>query len=325
MKHKILNFVCLIGFLIGAGILSYPVVSNWWNQIQQDKIAKGYSGTVSTASEEEIQAMWEQAEAYNRNLLLDEIIIDPFDQVAVKKVKGDYENTLNPQNNGVMGTIEIPKIHVSLPIFHGTEEEVLQQAVGHLEQTSLPIGGEGTHAVLSGHRGLPSAELFTDLDQVEEGDVFYLHILDRTLAYQVDQIAVVEPDELELLAIESGKDYVTLVTCTPYSINTHRLLVRGTRIPYEEAKEEEAIAAETENGAVGWLPYAAAGLFALAVILAVLLWLSFGSGGKKRRRKKRRKKKNRGGGSRRKRKRRKPKSGGHRNQKPEAGSQVDAG
>lgn len=253
MKRKIFNIALLVLFLAGAGVLLYPAASNWWNQMQQNKIADGYAETVDSTSEEEIKQMWEEAQAYNKNLLLDEIIIDPFDQVENRKVDGDYENTLNPQNNGVMGTVEIPKINVHLPIYHGTSEEVLQKAVGHLEQTSLPIGGEGTHAVLSGHRGLPSAELFTNLDKMEEGDVFYLHILEETLAYQVDKITVVEPDNLQDLAIEAGKDYVTLVTCTPYSINSHRLLVRGERIPYEE--EEKKTASEKAEDTFDVGPY----------------------------------------------------------------------
>lgn len=268
LRLKILNILIAVLFFAGAGVLAYPAVSNWWNQRQQDQIAEGYAKTVDEASEEEIRRMWEEAEAYNQNLILDEIIIDPFDQVVNRKVDGDYENTLNPQQNGVMGTLEIPGIGVYLPISHGTGEEVLQKAVGHLEQSSLPVGGEGTHAVLTGHRGLPSAKLFTDLDEMEEGDVFYLHILDETLAYQVDQITVVEPDNLQDLAIEAGKDYVTLVTCTPYGINSHRLLVRGVRIPYEE-KEEGAQEAKAGAG-MDWLPYAAAGavLFAGIVIYA---------------------------------------------------------
>lgn len=242
--------------------MSYPFVSNLINQIQQDKITSGYGKAVAGLTDEELDAMWERAELYNQDLLKDEVIIDPFDQVKDRKANVEYYEALNPQGNGVMGVVRIPKIDVSLPIYHGTEEEVLQEAVGHLEQTSLPVGGEGTHAVLSGHRGLPSAKLFTDLNLVEEGDVFYLDILNRTLAYQVDQIKVVEPDQLEDLAITQGKDYVTLVTCTPYAINSHRLLVRGTRIPYDG--EEQA---EGAGYIRRFLPY----LVALWIILVLTL------------------------------------------------------
>lgn len=248
--------------IVGVGLLSYPFVSNLINQIQQNKIADGYGEAVAGLTDEELDAMWEQAELYNQDLLKDEVIIDPFDQVKDRKANVAYYETLNPQNNGVMGVVRIPKIDVSLPVYHGTEEKVLQEAVGHLEQTSLPVGGEGTHAVLSGHRGLPTAKLFTDLNLVEEGDVFYLDILNRTLAYQVDQIKVVEPDQLEDLAIARGEDYVTLVTCTPYAINSHRLLVRGTRIPYDpEADKSE------EKGMHPLLPY----MIALLILLIVLL------------------------------------------------------
>ncbi|MFR1113994.1 MAG: class C sortase, partial [Blautia sp.] len=190
MGRKVFNFAVALLFLAGAGVLLYPLVSDWWNQRQQDQVIRDYEKTVGGRSKEELDKMRQKAQEYNENLLRDEIIIDPFDQVKERKVDGDYENTLNPDGNGAMGVVEIPVIDVNLPIYHGTSEEVLQKAIGHLEQTSFPIGGEGTHAVISGHRGLPSAELFTDLDQVEEGDVFYLHVLKETRAYQVDQIRV---------------------------------------------------------------------------------------------------------------------------------------
>lgn len=269
MGRKVFNFAVALLFLAGAGVLLYPLVSDWWNQRQQDQVIRDYEKTVGGRSKEELDKMRQKAQEYNENLLRDEIIIDPFDQVKERKVDGDYENTLNPDGNGAMGVVEIPVIDVNLPIYHGTSEEVLQKAIGHLEQTSFPIGGEGTHAVISGHRGLPSAELFTDLDQLEEGDVFYLHVLEETLAYQVDQIRVVEPNQLEDLAIHAGEDHVTLVTCTPYGVNSHRLLVRGTRIPYEEAKEKENSTVKREE-TMDWGPY-----LVLIPIVAVCmtLWL----------------------------------------------------
>lgn len=270
MKSRIINILIALVFLTGAGILFYPMLSDRWNQYQQDKVIYGYSEAVDETAAAKLEQAKKAAEEYNKNLLRDEIIIDPFDQVKDKKVKGDYEAALNPDGNGVMGTIEIPKIDVNLPIFHGTSEEVLQKAIGHLEQTSLPIGGPGTHAVFSGHRGLPSAKLFTDLDQMKEGDVFYIHVLDETLAYQVDQITVVEPNNLEDLAIVAGEDHVTLVTCTPYSINTHRLLVRGTRIPYEEA-EKTGQKSEAEEEGFDMRPYIAAGAVVAVLLLFVII------------------------------------------------------
>ncbi|MFR0077446.1 MAG: class C sortase [Blautia sp.] len=269
MRRKIFNIAVAFLFLVGMGILCYPVVSDWWNQRQQDKISDGYEQTVGGKDPAELEQMRKKAEEYNENLLKDEIIIDPFDQVKEKKVDGDYENTLDIDGNGVMGIVEIPEIHVKLPIYHGTSEEVLQKAIGHLEQTSFPVGGLGTHAVISGHRGLPSAKLFTDLDQVEKGDVFYLHVLEETLAYQVDQIRVVEPNQLEDLAIHAGEDHVTLVTCTPYGVNSHRLLVRGTRIPYEEAKEKENSTVKREE-TMDWGPYL---VLIPVVAVCITLWL----------------------------------------------------
>lgn len=270
MKRIIYNLIIVICLAVGMGFLFYPAASNFWNQYQQNRIIQDYSETVENQSGEELEKIRRKAEQYNRNLLEDEVIIDPFDQVVYKKVNVEYYETLNPQNNGVMGRVRIPAIDVSLPIYHGTSEEVLQKAVGHLEQTSLPVGGEGTHAVLSGHRGLSSAELFTNLDQVKEGDVFYLDILGETLAYQVDKIRVVEPHQLEDLAIISGEDHVTLVTCTPYSINSHRLLVRGSRIPYEEIKEEKKQEVQEETG-YDIKPYIAAGLAAVLILIVFMI------------------------------------------------------
>lgn len=181
--------------------------------------------------------MIEKARAYNRNLVGIGSLSDPFSNGGNQTEDDVYEQLLDIDGTGMMGYIEIPKIKILLPIYHGTSERVLQSGVGHLEHTSLPVGGKSTHAVLSGHRGLANAKIFTDLNKMEKGDVFYIKVLTRTFTYQVDQILTVEPTETKALEIEEGKDYVTLVTCTPYGINTHRLLVRGRRIPYEEAKK----------------------------------------------------------------------------------------
>lgn len=267
MRKKIYNLMIILLLLGGCGLAFYPAISNLWNQLQQNKVADGYAEAVGGYSEEELEAMREKARQYNEDLLKDEIIVDPFDQVKAQKAGVEYYEAINPQGNGVMGLIRIPKIEVELPIYHGTGEEVLQKAIGHLEQTSLPIGGEGTHAVISGHRGLPRAELFSDLNLLEVGDEFYLEILGETLAYQVDQIKTVEPDQLEDLAIISGEDHVTLVTCTPYAINSHRLLVRGTRIPYAGETDQEV---EAKEKAVKRLIFV---IVVFAVVVALLiLW-----------------------------------------------------
>lgn len=269
-KRRLYNILIALIFTAGVGALSYPAASNFINQLQQNKVVNGYKEAVDGRSAEMIEAMRRQAQRYNEDLLKDEIIVDPFDQVTEKKADIRYYETLNPQNNGVMGTVRIPAIDVELPIYHGTAEDVLQKAIGHLEQTSLPIGGAGTHTVISGHRGLPSAKLFTDLNLVEIGDVFYIDVLDETLAYKVDRIRTVEPHELEDLAIISGEDHVTLVTCTPYAINSHRLLVRGTRIPYDEVElaQDGELREETS---FNMRPYIAAGVV-VTVILAISIF-----------------------------------------------------
>lgn len=269
-KRKVLDLVfILIIFIAGAAILAYPAASNLVNQFQQDKVVRGYREVVGGQSKEELEAMRAQAQKYNEDLMKDEIIVDPFNQVRDRKAGIEYYETLNPQHDGMMATIRIPSIKVELPIYHGTEEEVLQKAIGHLEQTSFPVGGKGTHAVISGHRGLPSAKLFTDLNLLEMGDVFYIDVLDETLAYEVDKITTVEPNHLEDLAIVSEEDYVTLVTCTPYAINSHRLLVRGTRIPYEEEIEASGEREqESKEKSVAW-PYI---ITALVVVLVLFIF-----------------------------------------------------
>lgn len=228
-------FAALI-FLIGAAVFLYPLVSNWLAEIHQSGVIQEYEEELAAEDENFYAAEWKKAREYNDNLAGDPVR-DPFVPGTGYALPGNYLDCLNI--GGVMGYIEIPKINVRLPIYHGTSEEVLQEGVGHIESTALPIGGEFTHAVLTGHRGLPSAKLFTDLDQLGIGDRFYIYVLDEILAYEVDEINTVLPDELQELQAIEGRDLVTLITCTPYGVNTHRLLVRGTRIPYvpEEAEK----------------------------------------------------------------------------------------
>ena len=234
MKNRISTVVLFVIFFIGLFLLLYPALSNYWNTFHQSKAISAYVDEVAQIDGSRYVELWESARAYNEQLLQKQNRL-----VFTEDEKAAYESLLNVSGTGIIGYIEIPKLNCSLPIYHGTDESVLQIAVGHLEGSSLPIGGESSHAVLSGHRGLPSARLFTDLDQMEVGDTFQLRVLDETLMYEVDQIRVVEPYEIHNLAIAEGEDLCTLVTCTPYGVNSHRLLVRGHRV--ENLKEVAAV------------------------------------------------------------------------------------
>ena len=235
---KIVKILRGIGYLLAFSLILYPVVSNYINQMNSTTIATDYEQEVSHLSEDMENAMIKQAQDYNESLIGIGSIADPFSESNENQTEDDvYNNLLKIDDTGMMGYIDIPKIDIVLPVYHGISEKVLQSGVGHLPNTSLPVGGESSHAVLSGHRGLANAKIFTDLNKMELGDVFYMKVLRHTYAYQVDQILTVLPSETDALQIEKGKDYVTLVTCTPYAVNTHRLLVRGTRIPYEEAQK----------------------------------------------------------------------------------------
>lgn len=238
-KITINDIIRLIVLLVTFSVLLYPTLSSYLNEKNSSKVVSYYDEESIKLSETEKEQMLEDARAYNQEMLGNIDLIDPFSQENTE-IDERYQSLLNPDGTGMMGYIRIPKINIELPIYHGTSEAVLQAGVGHFWGTSLPVGGESTHTVLTGHRGLPTKTLFTNIDKLEEGDIFYIKVLDETLAYQIDQILTVLPEETDALAIESGKDYATLVTCTPYAINTHRLLVRGYRIPYEEATEQES-------------------------------------------------------------------------------------
>ena len=224
-KQSKSTIVLIVVFLAGLGLLLYPSVSDYWNSFHSSQAIADYTEQVAHLDYAQYEQLWIDAQNFNRKLAE-----RPFLLMLSDAEKKEYNRQLNVSGSGMMGSIEIPSIKCTLPIYHGTEEAVLQVAVGHLEGTSLPVGGAGSHCVLSGHRALPSARLFTDLDKLVEGDLFLLHILDETLTYEVDQILIVEPGEVAALAIEPGQDYCTLVTCTPYGINTHRMLVRGHRV-----------------------------------------------------------------------------------------------
>lgn len=245
MKKKAGNLVICIIFLAGLSLLLYPFVANQWNNYRQKQLISNYEQVVSDKEAAEgidYDAERKKAEDYNE-ALLPCVLPDSFALAESSGVDPVYMNTLNIAGDEMMGSVEIPKINIKIPIYHTTEEEVLNKGAGHLEGSSLPVGGANTHAVISAHRGLPSASLFTDLDQLKEGDHFLIHVLNETLCYEVDKISVVKPEDTSALAVEDGQDLVTLLTCTPYGVNTERLLVRGHRVPYveEEVKEEKTV------------------------------------------------------------------------------------
>lgn len=243
-KNK--NIILLLIFIIGFAVFAYPTVSNWLAEYNQIKVVQSYNKYVTSISPAQMEEEWRRAEEYNE-LLQAGPITDPFSNVDKVEPFTEYDTVLNV--DGVMGYIEIPSIDVKLPIYHGVTEEVLQKGVGHIKSTALPIGGEGTHAVLSAHSGLPEVKLFTELEKVKENDYFYLYVLDKEMAYKVDQITVVDPDDISNLTPEDGKDYVTLVTCTPIGINSHRLLVRGERTEIPVDKEVN----ETKQIPIYWI------------------------------------------------------------------------
>ncbi len=252
-------FLVLI-MLVGLSLVLYPTVADWWNSFHASRAISSYSESLSEMDTSELDAMWNEAVKYNEEL--DSSVM----HAATEEMLEKYNNTLNVTGSGIMGYIEIPKIRVELPIYHGTEDVVLQIAIGHLENTTLPVGGPSTHAVVSGHRGLPSAKLFTDIDKLVEGDTFMLQVLGRTLTYEVDQIRVVLPHELSNLVIEKGKDYCTLVTCTPYGINSHRLLVRGHRV--NNAESEIFVPADaTQIRPIFIAPFVAAPILLILLIM----------------------------------------------------------
>ena len=273
MRKHLSTIILILIFLVGLSLLLYPTVSDYWNSLHQSRAIAQYSEEVANLDNEQYDKLSAQAEAYN------EMLIGKAQRfVLSEEEKAQYEQLLDLSGTGIMGYIEIPEIKCSLPIYHGTDEAVLQIAIGHIEGSSLPVGGPGTHAVLSGHRGLPSAKLFTDLDKLDTGDTFILRVLDETLTYEVDQILIVEPHELAALEIEPDKDYCTLVTCTPYGINTQRLLVRGHRVE----NQEQAQAVRVTADAMQIDPLIVAPLVAVPLLLLLLVLLLVKTGNKRK-------------------------------------------
>ncbi len=289
MKKTLINLCFGLLFLIGFGILAYPTVSDQWNTYRQSRLISTYEKTIEHMEPEDYTREWEAARSFNQTFEKNNLYGDAFLEGEEDLTKTEYWNVLNMAGDGVMGYLSIPKINIRLSLYHGTGDDVLQTGVGHLNGTKLPIGGESTHSVLAAHRGLPSARLFTDIDQLYRGDRFYIRILDETLAYEVDQILpMVDKDDTEALEealqIVEGEDHVTLFTCTPYGVNSHRLLVRGVRVPYEGEEEVARTPVETMLRAVQnyYMLYLILGLSVTLLIILIMKFLFGISGGRKR-------------------------------------------
>ena len=250
MKKKIITICSVALFLTALGLTLYPLISNYVNQKYASEIQTAYQELIQQTDDSVLQEARQRATAYN--LAITPGTADAYSEESLSSAAENYDSQLDIAGSGIMGYVEIPKIQVNLPIYHGTDAEVLDRGVGHLLGSSLPVGGENTHTILSGHSGMASQKMFTDLEHLTQGDVFYLNVLNETLAYQVIQISTVLPYETELLSIVPGADLCTLVTCTPYGVNTHRLLVRGSRISYEEATVMEEESAASEQAASTW-------------------------------------------------------------------------
>ena len=271
MKRYLPIIAIVLIFLIGLGILTYPLISSVINNIGIRNEAKIEFQKAQDMEPEEIKKLFDEAEAYNKSLLNTVILTDPFDEEAYEAVGAHYEETFNAGEFGLIGYIDIPKINVYLPIYHGVSTEVLERGAGHLDNTAFPIGGENTHSVISAHTAFPTETFFDYLTDMEEGDFFYIHVLNRVLTYQVDQIKVVLPDNTKDLYVEEGRDLVTLLTCTPYSINSHRLLVRGTRVADQDPGTISSVS--TGDNYFFFLGYKIPFVTAAIVIAAFLLFV----------------------------------------------------
>ena len=284
-SHRVSNLILVLILLAGIAIAGYPAFSEYWNSMHQSRAIMGYAERIAEMSNEEYDHVWQAAMEYNRRLSA-----DPNQWDMSEDELSDYESQLNVDGTGNMGFISIPKINVDLPVYHGTSDAVLQTSIGHIDGTSLPAGSVhpdpddydqvefGSHSVLSGHRGLPSAKLFSELDAMEIGDVFYLTILDQTLTYRVDDISVIVPEDSSSLVIHPGKDYCTLMTCTPYGINTHRLLVRGIRVE----NDKELVDVRVTADALKIEPIYVVPFIAGPVLILMILWVLLFAGRKKK-------------------------------------------
>ena len=281
MNRKLIrNIAFAVFFLIGLGITFYPMLSSRWNAYRESRLVSEYQKHIdSDAGSERYREMIEKAQAYNQTLDVPSVP-DAFsirDGIQDK----EYEALLNESGTGLIGTVEIPAININIPIYHYTTSDSLEKGAGHLLGSALPVGGESTHCVISAHRGLPNQKLFTDLNLMESGDVFYFHVLDQTFAYKVDQILTIEPAEVESLSVVYGKDYATLVTCTPYAVNTHRLLVRGYRIPYSDEEYEEVVQNVEQRTDTNYMMMQAV-CVVVGIAIAVVIYFITGWIGKRR-------------------------------------------
>lgn len=281
MKRRYLQIIlAAVLFLLALGLTLYPVISNWYNQRHQSQIQTAYREVLEQTDTAELERIREQAAAYNA-AITPGAAEEAYMQESIIAASENYVNQLNVGGSGIMGYIEIPKIHVDLPIYHGTGSDSLDRGTGHLLGSSLPVGGEGTHTIITGHSGMASQKMFTDLEQLQEGDVFFLHVLDETLAYEVKAVHTVLPHDTTYLGIVPGQDLCTLVTCTPTGINTHRLLVQGSRVPYEEAAEvQETVSFHEDVSTSHWedqywlgIRLGLAAMVCIVLLLNVLLYL----------------------------------------------------
>lgn len=265
MKKHLFTVIIVCVFLLGLSLLLYPTVSDWWNTFHQSRAVASYIEKVSTMEDDEYNNILNQAREYN-STVADKGIKFRLSDDELKK----YESVLNITDSGIMGYVEIPKINCKLPIYHGIDDSVLQVAIGHIAGTSLPVGGESSHCVISGHRGLPSARLFTDIDKLNQGDTFAIHVLDETLYYEVDQIRIVKPEQTENIRITKGEDYCTLVTCTPYGVNSHRLLVRGHRLQNQKDSSVRVTADAIQYEPIIIVPFIALPILIVLIIIFII-------------------------------------------------------
>lgn len=270
MKRKIINIVVILLVLVGISLLAYPYVNFWLSGQDQSYVIQQYDDSLAKRTAEQVQAEWDRARAYNESLSTN-TLYDPFTS-GQEEMDQEYLSLLDISEGGMMCHIKIPKINVDLPVYHGTSGQTLEKGVGHLEGSALPVGGAGTHSVLTGHTGLNSAKLFTDLTELEIGDEFYIYVLDQILAYRIDSVLIVEPTDVDTLLSAEGKDYVTLVTCTPYGINSHRLLARGERIDYTSEEIHKRIA-DTDS-VTSWETYLLYAAIALLVLLVLVILIA---------------------------------------------------
>lgn len=279
MKKYIPIIAIILIFIVGVGILAYPLVSSVVNNIESRKIAEEQIISAKNMDEGKRDELFKQADDYNKNLLSTVILSDPFDAETYNKISAKYKETFDVDGNGLIGYVEVPKINVFLPVYHGTSEEVLSRGAGHLNNTSLPVGGKSTHSVISAHSAFPTETFFDYLTDLKEGDRFYIHVLNEVLTYEVDQIKIVLPNETRDLYVVEGQDYVTLLTCTPYSINTHRLLVRGKRVIEEKPDEVVIHNISTDSGNIYLMGYkinyfyAAIGIAGFIAAVAMVVFL----------------------------------------------------